>query len=376
MKRKLVSIIFISLLVMSLLFIYSLSYSFQRVEQPDLFFGLDVAYEDIEEIKVLVNEVRSYTNLFIIGCTGITDNTTKLDELCQYLNDNGLYFIIYPERPPRAQWLIDAKERWGNRLLGFYVFDEAGGYQLDLNQYRPVYEADNITDAANQFIMSLNRSLSYINVGYTESTNFPLFTSDYALYWFDYKGGYDVVLAQLGWNYSRQLNVALVRGAATVQEKEWGTIITWTYNDPPYIESGPELYKDLVLAYENGAKYVVIFDSNKDYSGGILKNEHLEAMKQFWRYTKENPRKAEAIGDRVAYVLPKDYAYGFRGPSDKIWGLWSAESIPEFSEELCTELNRLMGVHEKRLDIIYDDNLELDDTYSKYIFWNGTVYEP
>jgi len=376
MKRKLVSIIFISLLVMSLLFIYSLSYSFQRVEQPDLFFGLDVAYEDIEEIKVLVNEVRSYTNLFIIGCTGITDNTTKLDELCQYLNDNGLYFIIYPERPPRAQWLIDAKERWGNRLLGFYVFDEAGGYQLDLNQYRPVYEADNITDAANQFIMSLNRSLSYINVGYTESTNFPLFTSDYALYWFDYKGGYDVVLAQLGWNYSRQLNVALVRGAATVQEKEWGTIITWTYNDPPYIESGPELYKDLVLAYENGAKYVVIFDSNKDYSGGILKNEHLEAMKQFWRYTKENPRKAEAIGDRVAYVLPKDYAYGFRGPSDKIWGLWSAESIPEFSEELCTELNRLMGVHEKRLDIIYNDNLELDDTYSKYIFWNGTVYEP
>jgi len=224
--------------------------------------------------------------------------------------------------------------------------------------------------------MSLNRSLSYINVGYTESTNFPLFTSDYALYWFDYKGGYDVVLAQLGWNYSRQLNVALVRGAATVQEKEWGTIITWTYNDPPYIESGPELYKDLVLAYENGAKYVVIFDSNKDYSGGILKNEHLEAMKQFWRYTKENPRKAEAIGDRVAYVLPKDYAYGFRGPSDKIWGLWSAESIPEFSEELCTELNRLMGVHEKRLDIIYNDNLELDDTYSKYIFWNGTVYEP
>ena len=128
--------------------------------------------------------------------------------------------------------------------------------------------------------------------------------------------------------------------------------------------------------YENGAKYVVIFDSNKDYSGGILKNEHLEAMKQFWQYTQENPRNTEALGDRIAYVLPKDYAYGFRGPSDKIWGLWEAESIPEFSEELCTELNRLMDVHDKRLDIIYNDNLELDDTYSKYVFWNGTVYEP
>ena len=259
--------------------------------------------------------------------------------------------------------------------MGFYAFDEAGGYQLDLHDHMPVLGADNITDAANQFVTQLNRSLNYINVGYTESTSFPLFTSDYAFYWFDYKGGYDVVLAQLGWNYSRQLNVALVRGAATVQDKDWGTIITWTYNNPPYIESGPELYNDLVLAYENDAKYVVIFDSNKDYSGGILKDEHLEAMKQFWQYTRENPRKAETTGDRIGYVLPKDYAYGFRGPTDKIWGLWEAESIPEFSEELCSELNRLMDVHEKRLDIIYNDNLEFDQ-YSKYIFWNGTIIEP
>ena len=375
MKRKLLSIIFASILVTSFVLIYSVSYALQKVEQPEFFFGLDVAYEDIEEIKVLVNEVRSYTNLFIIGCTGITHNTTKLDDLCQYLYDGGLYFIVYTESPPRAQWLIDAKERWGNRLLGFYAFDEAGGFQLDLNQYRPVHSADNISEAANQFVMSLNRSLNYVNVGYTESTNFPLFTSDYALYWFDYKGGYDVVLAQFGWNYSRQLNVAQVRGAATVQEKEWGTIIAWTYNNPPYIESGPELYEDLVLSYENGAKYVVIFDSNKDYSGGILKDEHLEAMKQFWQYTEENPRKTETTGNRIAYVLPKNYAYGFRGPSDKIWGLWEAESIPEFSEELCTELNRLMVVHEKRLDIIYNDNLEFDQ-YSKYIFWNGPIIEP
>jgi hypothetical protein len=375
MKRKLLAVIFTSILVTSLVLIYSVSYALQKVEQTEFFFGLDVAYENIEDIKVLVNEVRTYTNLFIIGCTGITHNTTKLDDLCQYLYDGGLYFIVYTERPLRAQWLIDAKERWGNRLLGFYAFDEAGGYQLDLNQYRPVHSADNITDAANQFVMSLNRSLNYINVGYTESTNFPFFTSDYALYWFDYKGGYDVVLAQFGWNYSRQLNVAQVRGAATVQEKDWGTIIAWTYNNPPYIESGPELYEDLVLSYENGAKYVVIFDSNKDYSGGILKDEHLEAMKQFWQYTEENPRKTETTGDRIAYVLPKNYAYGFRGPSDKIWGLWEAESIPEFSEELCTELNRLMVVHEKRLDIIYNDNLEFDQ-YSKYIFWNGTIIDP
>jgi hypothetical protein len=373
MKKKIICGILIFLLFTFIVLSFFVIYSFQSA---DLFFGLDVAYEDMEEIKELVDEVSSYTNLFIVGCTGITHDTVKLDEMCQYLYDRGFYFIIYLERPPRAQWLIDSKLKWGNRLLGFYAFDEAGGYQLDLHQIRPVREADNTTDAMNQFIGSLNRSLNYINIGFTESTNFPLFTSDYALYWFDYKGGYDVVLAQLGWNYSRQLNVGMVRGAATVQDKEWGVIVTWTYNNPPYVESGPELYEDLVLAYKNGAKYIVIFDSNKNYTRGILKDEHLEAMKNFWRYTEENPRESSMFEDRVAFVLPENFAYAFRGPLDKIWGLWEAESIPEFSEELCTELNRLMVEYDKNLDIIYDDNLEFDDTYGRYFIWNGTNLEP
>ena len=376
MKKKVVYCALVFLLVTFLVLSYFVIYSFQRLEQPDLFFGLDVAYEDMNEIKELVDEVSSYTNLFVVGCTGITHDTVKLDEMCQYLYDRGFYFVIYLERPPRAQWLIDSELKWGNRLLGFYAFDEVGGFQLDLHQYRPVHEADNITDAAYQFVGSLNRSLNYINIGFTESTNFPLFTSDYALYWFDYKGGYDVVLAQLGWNYSRQLNVGMVRGAAKVQDKEWGAIVTWTYNIPPYIESGPELYEDLILAYENGAKYIVIFDSNKNYTGGILEEEHLEAMKNFWRYAEENPRKSDSYKNQVAFVLPKNFAYGFRGPLDKIWGLWEAESIPEFSEELCTELNRLMDKYDKDVDIIYDDNLEFDGTYVKYYFWNGTIIEP
>ncbi|MBN1618156.1 hypothetical protein JW887_02320 [Candidatus Dojkabacteria bacterium] len=375
MKKKVVVGALAFLMVTSLILSYSVIYSFQKVEQPDLFFGLDVAYENIEEIKVLVDKVSSYTNLFVIGCTGITHDTVKLDEMCQYLYDRGFSFIVYVEWSIRAQWLVDAKERWGNRLLGFYAFDEAGGYQLDLNQYRPVHEADNITDATNQFIGTVNRSLNRVNIGFTESTNFPLFTSDYAFYWFDYKGGYDVVLAQLGWNYSRQLNVGMVRGAATVQGKEWGAIVTWTYNNPPYIESGPELYEDLVLAYENGAKYIVIFDSDKNYMRGILENEHLEAMKTFWEYASENPRESHPVKDRLAFVLPENFAYGFRGPLDKIWGLWEAESIPEFSEELCTELNRLMVEYDKNLDIIYNDHLELD-VYGKYFFWNETILEP
>jgi hypothetical protein len=199
-----------------------------------------------------------------------------------------------------------------------------------------------------------------------------LFTSDYALYWFDYKGGYDVVFAEFGWNYSRQLNIALCRGAATAQNKEWGVMITWTYNHPPYLESRNELLEDMVLAYDNGAKYILVFDTNKNYTHGVLEQEHLDALKDFWNYAKNNPPKTEASSERVAYVLPEDYAYGFRGPYDKIWGFWEGADDP-LSYQISVDIGKFLEDYDTKLDIIYDDGITLDNTYSKYIFWNGTV---
>jgi len=345
----------------------------ERREPLDLFLGIDAAYENMEEAKQLIDEVSSYTNLFILGCTGITHNYTRLDEMCQYIYEKGMYFIIYREHfAPRTEWLEEAKAKWENRFLGFYAYDEAGGWQLDLQDIRLVIEADNYTDAANQFVDRMNRILDWYTRSYNNSTKYPLFTSDYALYWFDYKSGYDIVFAELGWNYSRQLNVALCRGAATMQGKEWGVIVTWTYTNPPYIESSLELFKDLMLAYKNGARYIVVFDSNEEYTHGTLKREQLEAIRVFWHYVQNNPRSGVPVSERVAYVLPKDYAYGFRGPDDKIWGFWQADA---FSDKLCQNLGSLIEKYEYKLDIIYDDGLELNNTYgyTKLIFWNGTI---
>ena len=228
-----------------------------RKEPSDLFVGIDAAYENMEETKQTIDEVSSYTNLFILGCTGITENSTRLDEMCQYIYDKGMYFMIYKEHSaPSTEWLEQAKAKWGDRFLGFYAYDEAGGWQLDNQDIKPVKEADNYTDAANQFESGMQRILDWYTRPYTNDTKYPLFTSDYALYWFDYKGGYDTVFAELGWNYSRQLNVALCRGAATMQGKDWGAILTWTYTNPPYLESSIQLFKDLMLAYKNGAKYI------------------------------------------------------------------------------------------------------------------------
>jgi hypothetical protein len=202
-----------------------------------------------------------------------------------------------------------------------------------------------------------------------------LFTSDYALYWYDYEAGYNTVFAEFGMNYSRQLNIALVRGAATVQNKDWGVIMDWTYTQPPYLESGPELYNDMVLAYENGAKYIIVFDSNKNWTQNVLLQGQLDAMKEFWQYVQANPRTISPVSDRTAYVLPADYAYGFRGPADKIWGLWNADSL---SLDIGMSITTLFQMYPNNLDIVYPDGSRSIESvgYGSILYWNDTRLIP
>ena len=366
------SILLICVILVSLFVFYPLS-----DDSLDLFVGIDVAYDDLNKIYELIDQVSSYTNLFVIGSTGISYNETKLGQVCQYLYERNMYFMIFGVRRSRLLLLKNIEKKYPDNFLGVYFDDEQGGRQLDQHNHRWVFEAENYSDAAAQFFTA---SYSWLHNRYVQNetgtniapSDFTLFTSDYAFYWFDYLAGYDTVFAQLGWNYSRQLNIALCRGAASVQNKEWGAIITWTYNNPPYIESGKELYDDLMIAYENGAKFILVFDSNKEYTGGILKEEHFEALKKFWNYTKENPRKITPLNERVAFVLPKDFAYGFRGPDDKIWGLWEADNL---SLEISTDLGFYLEQFKSELDIIYDDGIETHNSYFKYVFWNGTIYD-
>ena len=349
---------------------------------PDVFVGVDIAYGGIDDVKQLADEVSLYTNLFILGGTAVTQNRLLLEEACQYLFDKGLFFIVYQEYPldfsffslDKSTWLETAKTRWGNHFLGIYYIDEVGGRQLDQHSHWiSVSKADSYAAAGKLFDDSISRSINWFRNGYSSGEDVSLFMSDYAFYWFDYQAGYDVLLAQFGWNYSRQLNVGLCRGAASAQDKEWGVMITWTYMQPPYVESGLELYDDLVLAYDNDAKYIVVFNSNEDYTGSILGQEHLYALKQFWQYTQQNSRKASSVNDRTAYVLPKDYAYGFRGPEDKIWGLWAADAL---SGPISSELGGMLLEYDSKLDIIYEDELGLGGTkeYKSFVYWNKTPY--
>ena len=67
-------------------------------ETTEVFIGVDASYDNIESLKLRVDGIKSYTNFFIIGSTGITFNETKLNELCQYIFDSGLYFSIFAHK--------------------------------------------------------------------------------------------------------------------------------------------------------------------------------------------------------------------------------------------------------------------------------------
>ena len=368
-----------------------------------LYFGVDVAFESLDETLRIVDEVSSYTNLFVIGCYGPVIqsnkshpmyNETRLNYISEYVYEKGLSFIVYSDDPgfPSAEWLDNARAIFGDKFLGIYYYDEPGGKQLDQANYPAFYYAENFSDAANRYVNTVNwwlRSGPYsIGRNLGDRTEIQLFTSDYGLYWFDYQAGYDTVFAEYGWNsgwedYSRQLNAALVRGAATAMKKDWGIMITWAYQQPPYMEPGPDLYKDMMSAYQNGAKYVIVFDSNEDWTANVLQQDHFDAMKQFWDYAQTNPRTAMPLSTRSVYVLPEDYGDGFRGPDDTIWGLWRAdfnvaEGSQNFTNNIRMSIATLLQIFGPKLDIVYpnaDQSVE-SMGYENVFYWNDTALVP
>lgn len=340
---------------------------------PAFFVGVECAYGNENDIRDLVDKTKNYTNLFVIGLPDVTFNQTVLNQTCDYIYNAGLYFIILFTAPVKYVyyypyvWIIQARQKYGAKFLGVYYFDEPGGNQLDDGKDRLVHEAENYTDAAESFVKGL-----YDHAIYFLYTGATVLTADYGLYWFDYKAGYDSVLAEFGWNHSRQLTVALCRGAARTQNKDWGAIVTWTYNGTPYIESANELYDDMILAYHAGSKYLVVFDYPEITSYGILTEEHFDAIKRFWNYMQNNPGNHGNIEAETAYVLPEGYGFGFRNPHDTIWGLWSAD---ELSGKIWNDLDSLFERYPSTLDIVYDDpefQNAIRSNYEKLIFCNET----
>ncbi|MCW4003313.1 MAG: hypothetical protein NWE95_05305 [Candidatus Bathyarchaeota archaeon] len=380
------------------------SYTSNNPQQSDpVYVGVAYGGNSTTQAKLIIDKTKAYTNLFILdsGVNRISLNETASRELCDYAVDAGLNIIVNMGSWDRFDWsrrmqfFNFCKSAYGDKFLGAYFDDEPAGIHTDYNwteffeqnknhlsgTLKEIYKElqkenntnpQNYTREAKWFNHLVENNPGHIQL---KNNTIRTFTSDYALFWYDYLGGYDTVLAQVGWNHSLDQDIAQIRGAATMQNKDWGAIITWKYYEPPYLDTGENIYNQLKTVYNAGAKYILIFDLAFDNATGnpygTMTQEHFDALEKFWTQdiTRSTPNAVKA---QAVLVLPKDYGWAMRHEDDKIWGFWGPD---EKSALIWENLNKLLEQYGSRLDIIYEDaTLPIQGKYPKIYYWNQTSF--
>jgi hypothetical protein len=358
--------------------------------KSDFYVGVSFCGDTAAEAKLLIDRLKSYTNLFVLQSGPVSRNETATTEICDYAANAGLKIIVYfGDLTPRISeengwlwrlsWLNTSRQRWGDQFLGVYYYDEPGGIQIDCNwtEINPLHWNVTYDEPAYDTMAGLYKWGFQVDQGFqvAKKESPALFVSDYALYWFDYLAGYDVVFAQAGWNHSLAQDIALVRGAARLQGKSWGTIITWKYTEPPYLDSSEAIYGQMRTAYESGAKYVVLFNypTLEGNAYGVMKDEHFDALERFWNDVVQNPEVVHGgIDAEAVLVLPSNYGWGMRRPDDKIWGWWEPD---EKSPQIWNISRQLLAEYSSRLDIVYDDQtFPVEGVYKQIYYWNQTDF--
>ena len=374
----------------------------QKAKLQGFHFGVSFCGNTTAQAKLLINKVKACTNLFVVQSGPFSDNETDMNDIVNYAVASGLDVIVYfgyfnPNEAWQIPWIDSAKQQWNSHFLGVYLNDEPGGQVIDANWTEFVGYADQLSIRSAQvpyehvqsINLAMNGSLPFnsyaasesayhfvtewqadLNLTQLQSLSINSFTSDYALYWFDYEIGYNTILAELGSNQSAIQAIDMVRGAADAQNKTWGTIITWNYDQPPYIENSSALYSQLVESYTAGANYEVIFDYPQipGDAYGILTQQDFAAMQNFWD---EIPTLKVNDAPKTALVLPKDYGWGMRSQSDLIWGLWKPDNT---SAQIWSISQKLLSEYGLNLDIVYQDpQYPMQGRYQQIYYWNQTV---
>lgn len=366
----------------------------QQLNKSGFHVGVSFCGNTSAQANLLIERVKNYTNLFVVQSGPVSTNETSMNEIVDYAVKSGLDVIVYFgyfHYSWQIPWLDHAKQQWGSHFLGVYLNDEPGGQTIDNNwiniftqlkihdllEYKEHELAINLAlnsslpmdnnDGAYHFVDTVKTGLGLNEL---QSRSINSFTSDYALYWFDYQGGYDTIFCEFGSNQSTTQAIDLCRGAANMQNKTWGAIITWTYDQPPYIENATAMYNDLTTAYTSGAKYEIIFDYPQvgDNPYGILTDQHFAALEKFWNNI---PNLKVSNAPEASLVLPHNYGWAMRNPQDLIWGVWKPDNT---SQTIWNLSRRLLSEYGLNLNIVYDDpQFPVQGRYPQIYFWNQTI---
>jgi len=380
-----------------------------NTKTPSVYVGIAFGGTTVNQAILLIDRVKSYTNLFILnaGRNSLSINQTAVTEICDYATNQGLSIIINlgvktKETPDwQLKFLNNAKDRYSEKFLGVYYDDEPMGIPFDwdwhgvfrngseayqdpyLPALAPLFQRLQIASETGQQPADYNveaewyHNLLMLNRGHNQlkANNITTFTSDYMLYWYDFLGNYDTVFAQIIGSNTTENNkqISQIRGAANLQNKTWGTIITWSNLQPADLGTSETIHDQMVTAYNAGAKYIVLFNYPYNQTGnpyGILNDDQFTAMKKFWEQTvtKQNPTAANT---KAVLVLPKDYGWGMRNIDDRIWGIWPADDKAPI---IWRNAQKLLAQHGLNLDIVYDDPAyPFKDKYSEVYIWNQSL---
>lgn len=425
-KEYLAPLFLIAVMLISTLAVYQM-YPTEAEAKADPKVNVGIAFcgNTTTEAKLLIDRTKDYTNLFVLDSGGglISQNRTQIEEICDYAVDQDLKVIINLGTIYTDSWFWKTRpisnvteawqQRWGDKFLGVYYNDEPAGIQLDgnwtgwFNRYNASLnlidhptaqlldeifakreaqringtQPDNYDAEARLFVEGVVREDPGLML--LKNTSLNIFTADYCLHWFDYLGGYDTMFAELGWNNSVPQQIALVKGAARLQNKTWGTIITWKYDwQAPYLDSGQEIYNQMLTSYKAGAEYIIIFNYPILSKYGVMKNEHFTALKNFWNDI--TTKKYEDLSQpNAVLVLPKNYGWGIRYQIDNIWrhhtdNIWGFYTPDDKASLVANSINTLLEQYGASLDIVYDDPAYpvTIGRYQSIYYWNQTFSPP
>lgn len=272
---------------------------------------------------------------------------------------------------------------WENN--NFYTPENITTYSSQIPTYEQVVEQNpvkNNDDAAKVFVNKNKAAMEdryRLNKMQLEKS-ILIFTADSSLYWWDYQSGYDFVLAKLGKNDKVAQEISLVRGAANLYGKSWGTFLTSKSYDSSDLADGQEMFEQMRDSYEAGAEYVVVFNaySYNPENPNTLQEEHFQALERFWIEVVQNSQVTHGdIKVEAVLVLPQNYGWGMhnRGSydwgktSDCLWGIWDTNST---TQQIRNQMQTRLNQYGLKLDIVFDDPAyPIENRYNNIYYWDS-----
>ena len=106
----------------------------------DCLVGVAFCGNTTQQAKLLIDRVKAYTNLFVLQSGPVNENETATTEICDYAVEAGLDLIVFfgdldsqvlqaksdylhEDYVWRISWVNNAKDRYGEKLLGIYYYD-------------------------------------------------------------------------------------------------------------------------------------------------------------------------------------------------------------------------------------------------------------